>query len=210
MPWAPGASQPVAMTAVTVCLLRAALCSPTKIGPRGIGTKWGEVKMSECPCTQGRRPGTALAREPMASPHRSLFDDRGIPGTAPGCASLERVVQDGLGTSGPGMDGGPARRCPQRALDTRGMPGHQGQINFQSPGPPWFRPNSISFVHVNDDRSWMGGDSNLTPGQLTFRHCPRTDRPKKDLRAPQLSHRTRERTRAAARPDEVLGRSAVA
>lgn len=72
----------------------------------------------------------------MTSPHRSLFDSQGIPGTALGCASLKRVVQYGLGTSGPGVDGGPARRCPQRALDTRGMPGHQGQINFQSPGPP--------------------------------------------------------------------------
>lgn len=72
------------------------------------------------------------------------------------------VVQYGLGISGPGVGGGPARRCPQRALDTRGMPGHQGQINFQSPGSPWFRPNSILIVHVNDDRSWMGGDSNLT------------------------------------------------
>lgn len=53
-PCTSGASQLEAVTAVTVCLLRAALCSPTKIGPRGIGTKWGEVKMSECPCTQGR------------------------------------------------------------------------------------------------------------------------------------------------------------
>lgn len=61
-----------------------------------------------------------------------------------------------------GVGGGPGRRCPQRALDTRGMPGHQGQIDFQSPGTPWLRPNSIFIVHVNDDRSWMGGDPNLT------------------------------------------------
>lgn len=62
---APGASRlesVTAATAVPVCLLRAALCSPTKIGPRGIGTKWGEVEMSECPCIQGRLPGTTLGR----------------------------------------------------------------------------------------------------------------------------------------------------
>ena len=99
MPWASGASQLEAVTAAkaaTACSSKTALCSPTKIGPRGIGTKWGDVKMSECPCGQGRCPGTALAREPMISPQQSLFDSRGIPGTVLGCASLERVVQYSL------------------------------------------------------------------------------------------------------------------
>lgn len=146
----------------------------------------------------------------MASPHRSLFDGQGIPGIALGCASLEKVVRYGLGTlwswsKAAGQDGA-ARSAHQTHV---ACPVTRDRLIFNLLGPPWFRPNSIFIVHVNDDRSWMGGDSNLTlVSRFSSLPSARSARQRSSPTATVASHKGE--TSGGCSSRRAPGRSAVA